>query len=133
MKRSRLTLQAKTSQGFTTASPNSGKLRQITAVEQEVAQGVSAQVGQKGGGLRSGAVRKAYREPHVGKAPARAQDQRRRGTPSCIGLDASNNAPVNEQIAGIKELVGVPFGKLVVSSFAQLHLGTDVACLAAGG
>ena len=52
---------------------------------------------------------------------------------SCIGLDASNNAPVNEQIAGIKELVGVPFGKLVVSNFAQLHLGTDVACLAAGG
>ena len=52
---------------------------------------------------------------------------------SCIGLDASNNAPVNEQIAGIKDLVGVPFGKLVVSSFAQMHLGTDDACLAAAG
>ena len=52
-------------------------------------------------------------------------------TASCIGLDASANAPVNEQIAGIKELVGIPFGALV-SSVAQLHLGTDEACLAAG-
>ncbi len=51
---------------------------------------------------------------------------------SCIGLDASANAPVNEQIAGIKEIVGIPFGGLV-SSVAQLHLGTDEACLAAGG
>ena len=48
---------------------------------------------------------------------------------SCIGLDASANAPVNEQIAGIKEVVGIPFGALV-SSVAQLHLGTDEACLA---
>ena len=53
-------------------------------------------------------------------------------TASCIGLDASANAPVNEQIAGIKELVGIPFGALV-SSVARLHLGTDEACLAAGG
>ena len=51
---------------------------------------------------------------------------------SCIGLDASANAPVNEQIAGIKEIVGIPFGALV-STVAQLHLGTDEACLAAGG
>ena len=48
-------------------------------------------------------------------------------TASCIGLDASANAPVNEQIADIKELVGIPFGALV-STVAQLHLGTDEAC-----
>ena len=53
-------------------------------------------------------------------------------TASCIGLDASANAPVNEQIADIKELVGIPFCTLV-SIVAQLHLGTDEACLAAGG
>ena len=52
---------------------------------------------------------------------------------SCIGLDASANAPVNEQIAEIKEIVGIPFGEQLVSTVAQLHLGTDEACLAAGG
>lgn len=49
---------------------------------------------------------------------------------SCSGLDASANPPVNEQIAERRELVGIPFGA-VVSTFAQLHLGTDEACLGA--
>ena len=52
---------------------------------------------------------------------------------SCIGLDASANAPVNEQIAEIKEIVGIPFGEQLVSTVAQLHLGADEACLTAGG
>ena len=49
---------------------------------------------------------------------------------SCIGLDASTNAPVNERIHLFQEIVGVPFGAFV-SHVAQLHEGTDVACVAA--
>ena len=40
---------------------------------------------------------------------------------------------IDGKIAEIKEIVGIPFGEQVVSTVAQLHLGTDEACLAAGG
>lgn len=48
---------------------------------------------------------------------------------SCIGLDASKNHPVNEQIHFFQQIFA-PFGGFV-SSVAQLHEGSDVACLAA--
>lgn len=46
---------------------------------------------------------------------------------SCIGLDASANAPVNDQIHFFQDVVGIPFGAFV-STVAQLHEGTDEAC-----
>lgn len=49
---------------------------------------------------------------------------------SCIALDASANAPVNEQIHLFQQVVGVPFGAFV-SHIAQLHEGSDEACVAA--
>ena len=49
---------------------------------------------------------------------------------SCIGLDASTNAPVNEQIHLFRQIFGVPFGAFV-SQVAQLHEGSDEACVAA--
>ena len=51
---------------------------------------------------------------------------------SCIGLDASTNAPVNERIHLFQAVFGVPFGAFV-STVAQLHEGSDAACLAAAG
>ena len=48
---------------------------------------------------------------------------------SCIGLDASTNAPVNEQIHAFQQIF-VPFGSFV-STVAQLHEGSDEACVAA--
>ena len=49
---------------------------------------------------------------------------------SCIGLDASTNAPVNERIHVFQQAVGVPFGAFV-SQVAQLHEGTEEACVGA--
>ena len=49
---------------------------------------------------------------------------------SCIGLDASTNAPVNEQIHLFQQIFGVPFGAFV-SQVAQLHEGSDEACVEA--
>lgn len=54
------------------------------------------------------------------------------GKASCIGLDASANAPVNERIVERKTIAGIPFGALV-SFVAQLHLGNDEDCLAGAG
>ena len=50
---------------------------------------------------------------------------------SCIGLDASTNAPVNDQIHTFQQVFH-PFGGFV-STIAQLHEGSDSACLTAAG